>query len=148
MKCKLEINRKRKERYSILSESLSCCVAKWSTGPPVLCKFGSSAVVEIKSLQWIVFLPLKLVQHFVSEPNPRCCAIPVENQQYTPALRHPLKLWADSSGGCSDGFMTSLHSDYGYERHSNNQCIPAFWFSPSSLSKDCNVGQNYWNSTG
>uniref|UniRef100_A0A8D2MG19 VPS10 domain-containing receptor SorCS3 n=1 Tax=Zonotrichia albicollis TaxID=44394 RepID=A0A8D2MG19_ZONAL len=38
--------------------------------------------------------------------------------------------------------------DYGYERHSNNQCIPAFWFSPSSLSKDCNVGQNYWNSTG
>uniref|UniRef100_A0A8C3E4T7 VPS10 domain-containing receptor SorCS3 n=1 Tax=Corvus moneduloides TaxID=1196302 RepID=A0A8C3E4T7_CORMO len=38
--------------------------------------------------------------------------------------------------------------DYGYERHSNNQCIPAFWFSPSSLSKDCNIGQNYWNSTG
>uniref|UniRef100_A0A8C8RIX2 VPS10 domain-containing receptor SorCS3 n=1 Tax=Pelusios castaneus TaxID=367368 RepID=A0A8C8RIX2_9SAUR len=38
--------------------------------------------------------------------------------------------------------------DYGYERHSNNQCIPAFWFNPSSLSKDCNLGQSYTNSTG
>uniref|UniRef100_A0A8C9FY82 VPS10 domain-containing protein n=1 Tax=Pavo cristatus TaxID=9049 RepID=A0A8C9FY82_PAVCR len=41
-----------------------------------------------------------------------------------------------------------LHSDYGYERHNNNQCIPAFWFSPSSLSKDCSIGQSYLNSTG
>uniref|UniRef100_A0A8C5IMM9 PKD domain-containing protein n=1 Tax=Junco hyemalis TaxID=40217 RepID=A0A8C5IMM9_JUNHY len=46
---------------------------------------------------------------------------------------------------CGQG---DFECDYGYERHSNNQCIPAFWFSPSSLSKDCNVGQNYWNSTG
>ncbi|KAI6066434.1 VPS10 domain-containing receptor SorCS3 [Aix galericulata] len=38
--------------------------------------------------------------------------------------------------------------DYGYERHSNNQCVPAFWFSPSSLSKDCSIGQSYLNSTG
>ncbi|RLW02308.1 hypothetical protein DV515_00007348 [Chloebia gouldiae] len=46
---------------------------------------------------------------------------------------------------CGQG---DFECDYGYERHSSNQCIPAFWFSPSSLSKDCNVGQNYWNSTG
>uniref|UniRef100_A0A8C5TBK9 VPS10 domain-containing receptor SorCS3 n=1 Tax=Malurus cyaneus samueli TaxID=2593467 RepID=A0A8C5TBK9_9PASS len=46
---------------------------------------------------------------------------------------------------CGQG---DFECDYGYERHSNNQCIPAFWFSPSSLSKDCNIGQNYWNSTG
>uniref|UniRef100_A0A8C3JFA0 VPS10 domain-containing receptor SorCS3 n=1 Tax=Calidris pygmaea TaxID=425635 RepID=A0A8C3JFA0_9CHAR len=32
--------------------------------------------------------------------------------------------------------------------HSNNQCVPAFWFSPSSLSKDCSIGQSYLNSTG
>ncbi|XP_071605450.1 VPS10 domain-containing receptor SorCS3 [Heliangelus exortis] len=38
--------------------------------------------------------------------------------------------------------------DYGYERHGNNQCVPAFWFSPSSLSKDCSIGQSYLNSTG
>uniref|UniRef100_A0A8D0BKM2 PKD domain-containing protein n=1 Tax=Salvator merianae TaxID=96440 RepID=A0A8D0BKM2_SALMN len=38
--------------------------------------------------------------------------------------------------------------DYGYERHSNNQCIPAFWFNPSSQLKDCSLGQNYLNSTG
>ncbi|KAJ7402000.1 hypothetical protein BTVI_90369 [Pitangus sulphuratus] len=46
---------------------------------------------------------------------------------------------------CGQG---DFECDYGYERHSNNQCIPAFWFSPSSLSKDCSIGQNYWNSTG
>ncbi|XP_068544579.1 VPS10 domain-containing receptor SorCS1 isoform X2 [Anas acuta] len=38
--------------------------------------------------------------------------------------------------------------DYGYERHSNGQCLPAFWYNPSSLSKDCSVGQSYLNSTG
>uniref|UniRef100_F7ETM3 VPS10 domain-containing receptor SorCS3 n=2 Tax=Ornithorhynchus anatinus TaxID=9258 RepID=F7ETM3_ORNAN len=38
--------------------------------------------------------------------------------------------------------------DYGYERHGDNQCIPAFWFNPSSLSKDCSLGQSYLNSTG
>ncbi|XP_077891947.1 VPS10 domain-containing receptor SorCS1-like [Ictidomys tridecemlineatus] len=38
--------------------------------------------------------------------------------------------------------------DYGYERHSNGQCLPAFWFNPSSLSKDCSIGQSYLNSTG
>ncbi|XP_060624334.2 VPS10 domain-containing receptor SorCS3 [Anolis sagrei] len=38
--------------------------------------------------------------------------------------------------------------DYGYERHSNNQCIPAFWFNPSSQLKECSLGQSYLNSTG
>uniref|UniRef100_A0A7M4F1S9 VPS10 domain-containing receptor SorCS3 n=1 Tax=Crocodylus porosus TaxID=8502 RepID=A0A7M4F1S9_CROPO len=45
---------------------------------------------------------------------------------------------------CADGDF----DDYGYERHSNNQCVPAFWFNPSSLSKDCSFGQSYLNSTG
>uniref|UniRef100_A0A803YJ55 Sortilin related VPS10 domain containing receptor 3 n=1 Tax=Meleagris gallopavo TaxID=9103 RepID=A0A803YJ55_MELGA len=31
---------------------------------------------------------------------------------------------------------------------STGSCIPAFWFSPSSLSKDCSIGQSYLNSTG
>ncbi|ETE62975.1 VPS10 domain-containing receptor SorCS3, partial [Ophiophagus hannah] len=38
--------------------------------------------------------------------------------------------------------------DYGYERHSNNQCIPAFWFNPSSRMKECSLGQSYLNSNG
>ncbi|XP_073409181.1 VPS10 domain-containing receptor SorCS1 isoform X3 [Dendrobates tinctorius] len=38
--------------------------------------------------------------------------------------------------------------DYGYERHSSGQCLPAFWYNPSSLSKDCSLGQSYLNSTG
>ncbi|XP_054840229.1 VPS10 domain-containing receptor SorCS3 [Eublepharis macularius] len=38
--------------------------------------------------------------------------------------------------------------DYGYERHSNNQCIPAFWFNPSFQLQDCSLGQSYLNSTG
>ncbi|XP_025057003.1 VPS10 domain-containing receptor SorCS3 [Alligator sinensis] len=46
---------------------------------------------------------------------------------------------------CADG---DFECDYGYERHSNNQCVPAFWFNPSSLSKDCSFGQSYLNSTG
>uniref|UniRef100_A0A5F8HH65 Sortilin related VPS10 domain containing receptor 3 n=1 Tax=Monodelphis domestica TaxID=13616 RepID=A0A5F8HH65_MONDO len=38
--------------------------------------------------------------------------------------------------------------DYGYDRHGDNQCIPAFWYNPSSPSKDCSLGQSYLNSTG
>nr|XP_014347387.1 PREDICTED: VPS10 domain-containing receptor SorCS3 [Latimeria chalumnae] len=38
--------------------------------------------------------------------------------------------------------------DYGYERHADGQCLPAFWFNPSSMSKDCSLGQSYLNSTG
>ncbi|OWK07799.1 SORCS1, partial [Cervus elaphus hippelaphus] len=45
------------------------------------------------------------------------------------------------------GEETLIMTDYGYERHSNGQCLPAFWFNPSSLSKDCSLGQSYLNST-
>nr|XP_033799116.1 VPS10 domain-containing receptor SorCS1-like [Geotrypetes seraphini] len=38
--------------------------------------------------------------------------------------------------------------DFGYERHSNGQCLAAFWYNPSSPSKDCSFGQSYLNSTG
>ncbi|XP_048801197.1 VPS10 domain-containing receptor SorCS1-like isoform X2 [Lagopus muta] len=46
---------------------------------------------------------------------------------------------------CTDA---DFDCDYGYERHSNGQCLPAFWYNPSSLSKDCSLGQSYLNSTG
>uniref|UniRef100_A0A3Q2QQ31 Sortilin related VPS10 domain containing receptor 3 n=1 Tax=Fundulus heteroclitus TaxID=8078 RepID=A0A3Q2QQ31_FUNHE len=38
--------------------------------------------------------------------------------------------------------------DYGYERRSDGNCRPAFWFNPSSVSRSCSQGQNYFNSTG
>nr|XP_055105867.1 VPS10 domain-containing receptor SorCS3 [Symphalangus syndactylus] len=38
--------------------------------------------------------------------------------------------------------------DYGYERHGESQCVPAFWYNPASPSKDCSLGQSYLNSTG
>jgi len=41
-----------------------------------------------------------------------------------------------------------LDSDYGYERHGESQCVPAFWYNPASPSKDCSLGQSYFNSTG
>lgn len=41
-----------------------------------------------------------------------------------------------------------LDSDYGYERHGESQCVPAFWYNPASPSKDCSLGQSYLNSTG
>uniref|UniRef100_A0A8C3L1H0 Sortilin related VPS10 domain containing receptor 1 n=1 Tax=Chrysolophus pictus TaxID=9089 RepID=A0A8C3L1H0_CHRPC len=31
---------------------------------------------------------------------------------------------------------------------SRDTCLPAFWYNPSSLSKDCSLGQSYLNSTG
>ncbi|KAE8589294.1 hypothetical protein XENTR_v10017514 [Xenopus tropicalis] len=43
---------------------------------------------------------------------------------------------------------SDFECDYGFERHSNGQCLPAFWYNPSSLSKDCSLGQSYLNSTG
>eukprot|EP00076_Gallus_gallus_P042030 XP_025007568.1 VPS10 domain-containing receptor SorCS1 isoform X6 [Gallus gallus] len=46
---------------------------------------------------------------------------------------------------CTDA---DFDCDYGYERHRNGQCLPAFWYNPSSLSKDCSLGQSYLNSTG
>lgn len=67
-----------------------------------------------------------------------------------------LKLLVDSHEIVLNNFATYWkaflgsfpNSDYGYERHSNGQCLPAFWFNPSSLSKDCSLGQSYLNSTG
>ncbi|XP_040294159.1 VPS10 domain-containing receptor SorCS3 [Bufo bufo] len=38
--------------------------------------------------------------------------------------------------------------DYGYERQGKNQCTPAFWFNPASISKDCGQGQSYLRSSG
>ncbi|XP_032419731.1 VPS10 domain-containing receptor SorCS3 [Xiphophorus hellerii] len=38
--------------------------------------------------------------------------------------------------------------DYGYERRNDGNCRPAFWFNPSSVSRSCSQGQNYFNSTG
>uniref|UniRef100_A0A5S6L3U2 Charged multivesicular body protein 2b n=2 Tax=Xenopus tropicalis TaxID=8364 RepID=A0A5S6L3U2_XENTR len=38
--------------------------------------------------------------------------------------------------------------DYGYERHGKNQCSPAFWFNPTSVSGDCGQGQSYLRSSG
>ncbi|XP_035256981.1 VPS10 domain-containing receptor SorCS1-like isoform X2 [Anguilla anguilla] len=38
--------------------------------------------------------------------------------------------------------------DYGYERNSGGRCSPAFWFSPSSMSRVCTTGKSFLNSTG
>uniref|UniRef100_A0AAX7UP41 PKD domain-containing protein n=1 Tax=Astatotilapia calliptera TaxID=8154 RepID=A0AAX7UP41_ASTCA len=46
--------------------------------------------------------------------------------------------------GCS----LLCNSDYGYERGSDGNCKPAFWFNPSTVSRSCSQGQNYFNSTG
>ncbi|MEQ2280948.1 VPS10 domain-containing receptor SorCS1 [Ameca splendens] len=48
----------------------------------------------------------------------------------------------------SPGFHYNSSSDYGYERRNDGNCRPAFWFNPSSVSRSCNQGQNYFNSTG
>ncbi|XP_029101458.1 VPS10 domain-containing receptor SorCS3 [Monodon monoceros] len=61
-------------------------------------------------------------------------------------------LGQDSSGTvvsepcvCADW---DFECDYGYERHGESQCVPAFWYNPASPSKDCSLGQSYLNSTG
>uniref|UniRef100_A0A8C2SEW3 PKD domain-containing protein n=1 Tax=Capra hircus TaxID=9925 RepID=A0A8C2SEW3_CAPHI len=61
-------------------------------------------------------------------------------------------LGRDSSGTvvsepcvCADW---DFECDYGYERHGESQCVPAFWYNPASPSKDCSLGQSYFNSTG
>uniref|UniRef100_A0A4W2DTR8 Sortilin related VPS10 domain containing receptor 3 n=1 Tax=Bos indicus x Bos taurus TaxID=30522 RepID=A0A4W2DTR8_BOBOX len=46
------------------------------------------------------------------------------------------------------GVETQIMTDYGYERHGESQCVPAFWYNPASPSKDCSLGQSYFNSTG
>uniref|UniRef100_A0A7N5P9H1 Sortilin related VPS10 domain containing receptor 3 n=1 Tax=Ailuropoda melanoleuca TaxID=9646 RepID=A0A7N5P9H1_AILME len=58
-------------------------------------------------------------------------------------------LGRDSSGTvlsepcvCADW---DFECDYGYERHGESQCVPAFWYNPASPSKDCSLGQSYLN---
>ncbi|KAF6714347.1 VPS10 domain-containing receptor SorCS3, partial [Oryzias melastigma] len=38
--------------------------------------------------------------------------------------------------------------DYGYERRSDGNCRPSFWFNPYTVSRSCSQGQNFFNSTG
>uniref|UniRef100_A0A6Q2Y5X8 PKD domain-containing protein n=1 Tax=Esox lucius TaxID=8010 RepID=A0A6Q2Y5X8_ESOLU len=38
--------------------------------------------------------------------------------------------------------------DYGYERRADGNCLPAFWYNPSAMSRNCSQGQDYLNSTG
>ncbi|KAL1005910.1 hypothetical protein UPYG_G00065460 [Umbra pygmaea] len=38
--------------------------------------------------------------------------------------------------------------DYGYERRGDGNCLPAFWYNPAIVSRNCSQGQNYLNSTG
>lgn len=64
-------------------------------------------------------------------------------------------LCMSGGGGCFSVYasipVSNIHfldSDYGYERHGESQCVPAFWYNPASPSKDCSLGQSYLNSTG
>ncbi|XP_035258745.1 VPS10 domain-containing receptor SorCS3 isoform X1 [Anguilla anguilla] len=43
---------------------------------------------------------------------------------------------------------SDFECDYGYERRADGNCLPAFWFNPSTVSRSCSQGQNYLNSTG
>uniref|UniRef100_A0A7N6FEK1 PKD domain-containing protein n=1 Tax=Anabas testudineus TaxID=64144 RepID=A0A7N6FEK1_ANATE len=38
--------------------------------------------------------------------------------------------------------------DYGFERHIDGSCTPAFWFIPSVTSRDCLTGDSFLNTTG
>ncbi|XP_043569021.1 VPS10 domain-containing receptor SorCS3-like isoform X1 [Chiloscyllium plagiosum] len=46
---------------------------------------------------------------------------------------------------CTD---SDFECDYGYERHSDGRCLPAFWYNPSFMAMECITGQSYLNSTG
>ncbi|RXM27121.1 VPS10 domain-containing receptor SorCS3 [Acipenser ruthenus] len=43
---------------------------------------------------------------------------------------------------------SDFECDYGYERHGDGKCLPAFWFNPTTVSRSCSLGQSYLNSTG
>ncbi|KAG9345911.1 hypothetical protein JZ751_007725, partial [Albula glossodonta] len=43
---------------------------------------------------------------------------------------------------------SDFECDYGYERRGDGNCLPAFWFNPSMVSRSCSHGQNYLNTTG
>ncbi|CDQ87966.1 unnamed protein product, partial [Oncorhynchus mykiss] len=38
--------------------------------------------------------------------------------------------------------------DFGFERQSDGGCTAAFWFVPSSVSRDCTTGDSFLNTTG
>eukprot|EP00062_Callorhinchus_milii_P017884 gi/632970748/ref/XP_007901820.1/ PREDICTED: VPS10 domain-containing receptor SorCS1-like [Callorhinchus milii] len=46
---------------------------------------------------------------------------------------------------CTD---SDFECDYGYERHTDGRCLPAFWYNPSYVVKECSLGKSYLNSTG
>ncbi|XP_068452512.1 VPS10 domain-containing receptor SorCS1 isoform X2 [Clinocottus analis] len=52
-----------------------------------------------------------------------------------------------TSGPC-DCTEADFECDYGYERRTNGQCTPAFWFHPSAMSRSCTTGMTFLNSTG
>ncbi|XP_056136546.1 VPS10 domain-containing receptor SorCS1 [Lampris incognitus] len=47
-----------------------------------------------------------------------------------------------------DCTQADFECDYGYERRTDGQCSPAFWFHPTSLSRGCTTGATFLNSTG
>ncbi|XP_055363820.1 VPS10 domain-containing receptor SorCS3 isoform X5 [Betta splendens] len=70
-----------------------------------------------------------------------------EGRQWTQHSFSSVPLFVDGvlvEAGTENQIMT----DYGYERHGDGNCRPAFWFNPSSVSRSCSHGQNYLNSTG
>ncbi|XP_072240169.1 VPS10 domain-containing receptor SorCS1 isoform X2 [Leuresthes tenuis] len=54
---------------------------------------------------------------------------------------------AMTSGPC-DCTEADFECDYGYERRTDGNCSPAFWFHPSSMSRSCTTGMTFLNSTG
>nr|XP_055060541.1 VPS10 domain-containing receptor SorCS1 isoform X1 [Misgurnus anguillicaudatus] len=43
---------------------------------------------------------------------------------------------------------SDFECDYGFERRSDGKCTPAFWFSPSTMSRSCTTEHTFLNSTG
>ncbi|XP_034444326.1 VPS10 domain-containing receptor SorCS1 isoform X4 [Hippoglossus hippoglossus] len=52
------------------------------------------------------------------------------------------------TSGLCECTEADFECDYGYERRSNGNCSPAFWFHPSSMSRSCTTGMTFLNSTG
>uniref|UniRef100_A0A665W1K9 PKD domain-containing protein n=1 Tax=Echeneis naucrates TaxID=173247 RepID=A0A665W1K9_ECHNA len=57
------------------------------------------------------------------------------------------KMYSGTSGPC-ECQEADFECDYGYERWTDGQCAPAFWFHPSSMSRSCSTGMTFLNSTG
>ncbi|XP_069386499.1 VPS10 domain-containing receptor SorCS1 isoform X2 [Paralichthys olivaceus] len=52
------------------------------------------------------------------------------------------------TSGLCECTEADFECDYGYERRTNGNCSPAFWFHPSSMSRSCTTGMTFLNSTG